>query len=70
MFIDHLIQSRVSPWPNTAEKHGFCKGVYARNGHTDGPTDGRIDSLIEMRFLRKHLKRIDSASKGGTAGIP
>ena len=37
MLVDHLFQCRISPWPKTAEKRGFCTGV------TDGPTDGRTD---------------------------
>ena len=35
--VDHLFQCRISPWPKTAEKHGFCTGV------TDGRTDRRTD---------------------------
>ena len=37
MLVDHLFQYRISPWPKTAEKRGFCTGV------TDGRTDGRTD---------------------------
>ncbi len=59
MFVDHLIQYRISSWPKTAEKRGFCTCV--TDGHMDGPTDGpadgrtdqrtdgRTDPLIEMR---------------------
>ena len=58
MFVDHLIQYRISPWPKTAEKHIFCTGV--TDGHTDRRTDqrtdGRTDPLIEMRSRRTHLK--------------
>ena len=35
MLVDHLFQCRISPWPKTAEKRGFCTGV------TDRPTDGQ-----------------------------
>ena len=37
MFVDHLIQYRISPRPKTAEKRGFCTGV--TDQRTDGPTD-------------------------------
>ena len=51
MLVDHLFRYRISPWPKTAEKRGFCTGV------TDGPkdrpmdrrTDGPTDPFIEMR---------------------
>ena len=55
MLVDHLFQCRISPWPKTAEKRGFCTGVTDRptdgrtDGPTDGPTDGRTNPLIEMR---------------------
>ena len=39
MFVDHVIQNRISPGPKSAEKRGFRTGV----------TDGRTDPLIEMR---------------------
>ena len=39
MLVDHLFQCRISPWPKTAEKRGFCRGVM----------DGRTDPLVEMR---------------------
>ena len=41
MFVDHLIQYRISSWPKTAEKRGFCTGV--TDGQTDGWMDGQID---------------------------
>ena len=37
MLVDHLFQYRISPWPKTAEKRGFCTCV------TDIPTDRRTD---------------------------
>ena len=37
MLVDHLFQCRISPWPKTAEKHGFCTGV------RDRPTNRRRD---------------------------
>ena len=49
MLVDHLFQCRISPWPKTAEKRGFCTGVTDRptdrrtDRRTDGPTDGRTD---------------------------
>ena len=50
MLVDHLFQYRISPWPKTAEKCGFCTGV------TDGRTNGRTDPLTKMRSGRTHLK--------------
>ena len=41
MLVDHLFQCRVSPWPITAEKHGFRTCVTDRR--TDGRTDQRMD---------------------------
>ena len=45
MLVDHLFQCRISPWPKTAEKRGFCTGVTdgRTDGRTDGPTDRRTD---------------------------
>ena len=38
MFVDQVFDSvQDSPWPNTAEKRGFCTGV------TDRPTEGQMD---------------------------
>ena len=54
MLVDHLFQYRISPWPKTAKKRGFCTGV--TDGRMDGWTDGRTDPLIEMRSWRTHLK--------------
>ena len=50
MLVDHLFQYRISPWPKTAEKRGFCTCVMdiPTDGPTDGRTDGRTDPLIEM----------------------
>ena len=59
MLVDHLFQSRISPWPKTVEKRGFCTCV------TDGPTDRRTDRRTDGRtdrpsyrdvFLWTHLK--------------
>ena len=55
MLVDHLFQCRISPWPKTAEKRGFCTGVTDRptdgrtDRRTDGPTNQRTRPLIEMR---------------------
>ena len=49
MFVDRLIQYRISPRPKTAEKRGFCTGV--TDGRTDGPTD-----RPSYRDARTHLK--------------
>ena len=38
MFVDHLIQSRISQCPKTAEKRNCC------TGRMDGRTDGWTDS--------------------------
>ena len=57
MLVDHLFQCRISPWPKTAEKRGFCTGVTDRR--TDRPTDGRTDKP-SYRDARTHLKRISS----------
>ena len=44
MLVDHLFQYRISPWPKTAEKRGFCTGV------TDGPMDRRTDRLTDRQM--------------------
>ena len=53
MFVDRLIQYRISPRPKTAEKHGavFAQALRtdATDGPTDRPTDGWTTPLIEMR---------------------
>ena len=36
MLVDRLFQCRISPWPKTAEKRGFCAGV--TDGRTDRPS--------------------------------
>ena len=41
MLVDHLFQYRISPWPKTAEKRGFCTCV--KDISTDRWTDGRTD---------------------------
>ena len=63
MFVDHLFQCRISPWPKTAEKRGFCTGVTDRptDRRTDGPTDGRTDKP-SYRDARTHLK-VEAHSK-------
>ena len=45
MLVDHLFQYRISPWPKTAEKRGFCTGVM--DGPMDGWTNGRMDQRID-----------------------
>ena len=37
MLVDHLFQYRISQWPKTIEKRGFCTCV--TDIRTDGPTD-------------------------------
>ena len=37
MFVDHLIQYRISSWSKTIEERGF--GTCVTDEHTDGPTD-------------------------------
>jgi len=51
MFVDHLIQYRISPRPKIAEKRDFQESVTdgPTDRRTDGRTDGRTDPLIEMR---------------------
>ena len=43
MLVDHLFQYRISPWPKTAEKRGFCTCItdIRTDRRTDGPTDGQ-----------------------------
>ena len=45
MIVYHLIRYRISPWPKTAAKRGFCTGATDERTdvRTDGPTDGRTD---------------------------
>ena len=63
MLVDHLFQYRISPWPKTAEKRGFCTCVTdirtdgPTDRRTDGRTDGRTDPLIELRVHIPQLKR-------------
>ena len=65
MFVNDLNQYRISLWPKTAGKRGFCTGVMV--GHavrrTDQRTDRRMDErtnpLIEMRSGRTLLKTLD-----------
>ena len=60
MLVDHLFQYRISPWPKTAEKRGFCTCVtdIPTDGRMDGRTDGRTDPVIEMHSWRTHLKKM------------
>ena len=57
MLVDHLFRYRISPWPKTAEKRGFCTGV------TDGPTDGRTDRRTDRPSYRNAF--LTDASKNG-----
>ena len=45
-----LFQYRISPWPKTAEKRGFCTCV--TDGHTDGRSDGRTNGRTDGRTDR------------------
>ena len=47
IFVDHLIQCRISLWPKTAEKRGFCTGVM--DGWTDRWMDGQMDGWMDRR---------------------
>ena len=51
MLVDHLFQYRISPWPKTAEKRGFCTCVtdLPIDGPTGGWTDGRTDRQMDGR---------------------
>ena len=57
MFVDHLMQYRISSWLKTAEKTRF---LHLRNGHTDGRTDGPTDGPTDGQTL---LQRCEDASK-------
>ena len=63
MLVDHLFQCRISPWPKTAEKRGFCTGVTDR--WTDGPTDRRTDGPTD----RRTDGQTDGGRDGGTTHI-
>ena len=62
MFVDHLIQYRISPRPKTAEKRDF------QESGTDRPTDGRTDGRTvrpSYRDARTHLKTRSDIEKSG-----
>ena len=59
MLVDQLFQYRISPWPKTAEKRGFCTCV--TDGHTDGRTDGRTGGRTDRPSYRDAL--LTDASK-------
>ena len=52
MLVDHLFQCRISPWPKTAEKRGFCTGV--TDGRTDRPS--YRDAFLTDAFKKSKLK--------------
>ena len=59
MLDDHLFQCRISPWPKTAEKRGFCTcvAVIQKDGRTDGRTNGQTDGLKKpVMVARQRLK--------------
>ena len=64
MLVDHLFQYRISPWPKTVEKRGFCTCVMdiRTDGRTDGPTDGRTDRPSYRDAFLTHLKTSTPAS--------
>ena len=76
MLVDHLFQYRISPWPKTAEKRGFCTGVTDgrtdgwTDGWTDGRTDGRTDRQMDGRTDRPSYRDafLTDASKKGKKG--
>ena len=41
--VDHLFQCRISTWPKTADKRGFCTGVM------DGQTTDRLTDRPSYR---------------------
>ena len=45
MLVDHLFQSRISPWSKTAKK----RVLHRRDGPTDRPTDGPTDRKVGYR---------------------
>ena len=67
MLVDHLFQCRISPWPKTAEKRGFCTCVtdIRTNGPTDGPTDRRTDGPTDRPSYRDAFLT-DASKKRGT----
>ena len=64
MLIDHLFQYRISPWPKTAEKRGFCTGV------TDGPTDGQTDGRTDRPSYRDAFLTDASKNLSYTSHLP
>ena len=50
MFVDHLIQYRISSWPKTTEERGL--GTCVMEGHTDGQTDGRTNRRTDKLSYR------------------
>jgi len=61
IFVDHLTQHRISLWPRTAEKRGFCTCV------TDGCTDVRTDGWTDKPSYRDAF--LTDASKKGCVNI-
>ena len=55
MFVDYLIHYRISLWPKTAEKRGFCTGV------TDGPSyrDAFLTDASKKRKVSQKERKTD-----------
>ena len=69
MFVDRLIQYRISPRPKTAEKRGFCTGVKdgRTEGWTEGQTYGRTDGRTERQTdTDRHTDRPTDADENTT----
>ena len=64
MLVDHLFQYRISLWPKTAKKRGFCTCV--TDGRLDQRTDGRTNGRTDrpsFRDARTHIKRMEPENK-------
>ena len=57
MLVDHLFWYRISPWPKTAEKRGFCTGV--RDRPTDRPTDRPSSRDAFLTDASKNAKKYE-----------
>ena len=64
MLVDHLFQFRISLWPKTAKKRGFCTCV--TDGRLDQRTDGRTNGRTDRPSFtdaRTHRKRMEQENK-------
>ena len=62
MLVDYLFQYRISRWPKTAKKRGFCTCV--TDIPKDGPTDRRTDGRMDRPSYRDTFLT-DASKKGG-----